>query len=198
MAESNLRLVKRQRTRRELATAAFELATLHGVDGFTVDDIVSQAGYSRRTFSNYFAAKEEAIVAIAMERAREALGAIAIEPTSGAILDDIVAILRAQLTTDVIATHAQLNRLARAHPTLTPYLREVEYDGFTESARLLQMQSGGRLTLIQSVMISSVAIGAINALLDGHLEDEFTEFDFDEFAEVITSFLRDGIKGLTS
>ena len=46
-----LRDVKREATARALAQAAFDLAVERGLDGFTTDDIVSRAGYSRRTFA---------------------------------------------------------------------------------------------------------------------------------------------------
>ena len=42
------------------------LAVERGMDGFIVDDVVQQAGYSRRTFANYFSCKEEAVAAYFM------------------------------------------------------------------------------------------------------------------------------------
>ena len=63
MSENTLRDKKKQATRQALAEAAFNLALESGVDGFVVEDIVTKAGYSRRTFANYFTCKEEAIAA---------------------------------------------------------------------------------------------------------------------------------------
>ena len=39
-----------------------------GLPDVTVDDIVSEVGVSRRTFSNYFANKEEALAAVPLNR----------------------------------------------------------------------------------------------------------------------------------
>src|SRR5690554_2463187 len=61
MMEIGLRDQKKLATRKALAEAAFELAVERGADGFVVEDIVTKAGYSRRTFANYFSCKEEAI-----------------------------------------------------------------------------------------------------------------------------------------
>lgn len=56
-----LRERKKQDVRRRLSTAALMLARERGL-AFRVEDVVERVGVSRRTFSNYFANKEEAIV----------------------------------------------------------------------------------------------------------------------------------------
>jgi AcrR family transcriptional regulator len=80
-AEVGLRERKKSATRQALHRAAVQLAIAHGADKVTVEAIADQAGVSRRTFSNYFANKEEALlygdhqrsgVLIAMVRARPA------------------------------------------------------------------------------------------------------------------------------
>jgi AcrR family transcriptional regulator len=62
---------QRDDTRRDLALAAFDLATRHGLSGVRVPDIAAAAGVATRTFNNYFANKEEAIV---WPAARHAIG----------------------------------------------------------------------------------------------------------------------------
>jgi AcrR family transcriptional regulator len=65
-----LRERKKQELRRQLSTAALMLARERGL-AFRVEDVVERVGVSRRTFSNYFASKEEAIVDHHVQRARE-------------------------------------------------------------------------------------------------------------------------------
>lgn len=60
-AEPGLRERKKAATRQALHEAAVRLAVAHGADNFTVEAVADEAGVSRRTFSNYFANKEEAL-----------------------------------------------------------------------------------------------------------------------------------------
>ncbi|MGV9313633.1 acyl-CoA-like ligand-binding transcription factor [Streptomyces sp. NPDC003691] len=57
-----LREQKRRRTHRLLVTTALRLVAERGFDGVTAEDISTAAGVSARTFFNYFAAKEDALL----------------------------------------------------------------------------------------------------------------------------------------
>lgn len=59
--EQGLRERKKAATRQALHDAALRLALDHGPERVTVEAIADEAGVSRRTFSNYFANKEEAL-----------------------------------------------------------------------------------------------------------------------------------------
>src|SRR3954454_14135264 len=61
-AEPGLRERKKAATRQSLHEAAVRLAIAHGPDRVTVEAIADEVGVSRRTFSNYFANKEEALL----------------------------------------------------------------------------------------------------------------------------------------
>jgi AcrR family transcriptional regulator len=61
-AEPGLRERKKVATRQALHDAALRLAIAHGPDRITVEAIADEAGVSRRTFSNYFGSKEEALM----------------------------------------------------------------------------------------------------------------------------------------
>ena len=59
---ASLRERKKAATRQALHTAVLDLAVAKGFDAVTVDAIADHADVSRRTFSNYFANKEEALL----------------------------------------------------------------------------------------------------------------------------------------
>ena len=61
-AELGLRERKKAATRQALSEAALRLAIEHGAERLTVEAIADEVGVSRRTFSNYFASKEEALL----------------------------------------------------------------------------------------------------------------------------------------
>ncbi|MDJ0396618.1 TetR/AcrR family transcriptional regulator [Rhodococcus sp. G-MC3] len=59
---SGLRDQKKAATRDALGLAAVKLAKVRGLDAVTADAIAAEAGVSTRTFHNYFANKEEAVL----------------------------------------------------------------------------------------------------------------------------------------
>jgi len=70
-SEPGLRERKKLETRRALAVASRRLAVERGVDGFTIDDVATAANVSPRTFFNYYATKEDAIVGLDPQRLAE-------------------------------------------------------------------------------------------------------------------------------
>ncbi|MDM7990535.1 TetR/AcrR family transcriptional regulator [Arthrobacter sp. zg-Y877] len=60
--ECGLRERKRTATRAAITAHARTLTAAHGVNGFTVEQLCERVGISRRTFFNYFPAKEDAIL----------------------------------------------------------------------------------------------------------------------------------------
>jgi AcrR family transcriptional regulator len=61
-ATTTLRERKKAATRRALHEAVLRLAMAHGLEAVTVDAIADEAKVSKRTFSNYFANKEDALL----------------------------------------------------------------------------------------------------------------------------------------
>lgn len=53
---------KRRLVSDELTEAALQLLALKGFDAVTIDEIVTEAGVSKRTFFRYFASKEDVVV----------------------------------------------------------------------------------------------------------------------------------------
>ncbi|MQY04792.1 TetR/AcrR family transcriptional regulator [Actinomadura macrotermitis] len=75
-----LRERKKAATRQALHEAALRLAVEHGLGNVTVEAIADEVGVSRRTFSNYFEGKEDALLYGDRERMWLLLDAFAARP----------------------------------------------------------------------------------------------------------------------
>jgi AcrR family transcriptional regulator len=88
-----LREAKRRQTRLDLITAALRLADERGVDRVTVDEIAAAAGVSPRTFFNYFATKEDALVGDPLEGCTDLRAQLLAAPAGQSLLDALLTAL---------------------------------------------------------------------------------------------------------
>ena len=92
-ATENLRERKMRETSARLTSLCRRLTAERGLGGFTIEEACEQAGVSRRTFFNYFASKEDAVLGANPDEESELFAAdfLAREPRGwGAVLDDLV------------------------------------------------------------------------------------------------------------
>jgi AcrR family transcriptional regulator len=90
---------KKQATREALSAAALQLALQQGVQNVRVEDIADAAGVAPRTYNNYFASREQAIVAaIAAERALRVGAALRARPEEEPLADAVVTAVVEQYT----------------------------------------------------------------------------------------------------
>lgn len=90
MTQVGLRERKKAATRERILTTAIALISERGMDAVSVDEIAAKAKIGKGTVYNYFAAKDDMIVAFVNELERQALDGLAAEAargTVGAILD---------------------------------------------------------------------------------------------------------------
>lgn len=103
-AGEGLRDRKKRQTRKALSRAAVDLVAEHGLDRVTVEEISAAADVSPRTFFNYFAGKEEAVLAPDPEAgARMRAGVLAQPPelsAAEAVREAMLAELSAELNED--------------------------------------------------------------------------------------------------
>jgi|SRR5690242_12259532 len=90
MVES-LRERYKSATRLALSRAAVRLALRDGLENVRVPDIAAEAGVSTRTFNNYFSSKEEAIVALGLDRAERIAAALRDRPPAEPVPDALLA-----------------------------------------------------------------------------------------------------------
>ncbi len=78
---------QKEQTRLDLSLAAFELAREHGLASVRVPQIAAATGVSPRTFNNYFASKEAAIVWPATWRASRLAASLEARPPQEPLAD---------------------------------------------------------------------------------------------------------------
>ncbi|MBM7814282.1 TetR/AcrR family transcriptional regulator [Saccharothrix algeriensis] len=121
--DTGLRERKKTATRLALHEAALRLALEHGPERVTVEAIADAAEVSRRTFSNYFAGKEEALFHGDLLRLRRLLDLVrarpADEPPRAALAGAAAGLLAESDRLDP-AWVAQ-RRLLRGHPSLVAH-----------------------------------------------------------------------------
>jgi AcrR family transcriptional regulator len=116
-----LRERKKTETRAALSAAALRLALEKGVDNVRVDEIAEAANVSPRTYNNYFASREQAIVAgITATRALQVSEALRSRPAGEPLADSIIAAFAEQ--------YREPPSEALALITSTPSLREAYLD----------------------------------------------------------------------
>jgi AcrR family transcriptional regulator len=122
---AGLRESKKQRTRAELAAAAFALVAQRGLAGCTVDEIAAAADVSPRTFFNYFSTKEEAVVAHTEAKRAFLLDVLTGRPAGEPPLDGLRAAMAEHTRRragEGVAQQRQLLRLVGREPGLLPHL----------------------------------------------------------------------------
>ena len=114
-----LRERKKRRTRAALREAAVELSLPEGPDAVTVEAICARADVSPRTFFNYFAVKDEAIVGWDDEDGARLVAAVTARPADEDPLTALEAVL-ADLVDDATTTPLWRDQLAllRRFPSL--------------------------------------------------------------------------------
>ena len=147
-----LRERKKQATREALREAALRLAMERGPDQVRVEDIADAAGVSPRTYNNYFASREQAIVsAVTADREARIAAAVAARPAGARLADAITEAVVEQytntgerrhealllITTRTALRDAFLGTTAGIEPPLATVIAERLGDAGAQTARVL-------------------------------------------------------------
>lgn len=198
MAESSLRDQKKLATRQALAEAAFELAAERGADGFVVEDIVTKAGYSRRTFANYFSCKEEAIAnSLHLEDYLESDEHYAFSTKEHTPLSTIEIYIRRSFTINKLKRLKGLISLSREYPALRLYVTGALMEMQDFAGRGISEEYGDAYPKEYYHILIGAVFGAILPVLDEsfdvHLpEDEETGNEFNQYMDTVFAHLRKG------
>ena len=149
---AGLRERKKQATREALRAAALRLAVERGPDQVRVEDIAEAAGVSPRTYNNYFASREQAIVsAVTADREARVAAAVAARPAGARLAEAVTEAVVEQytdtgererelllITTRAALYDAFLDAVAGIEPPLAAVLAErLGDEGGVDAARVL-------------------------------------------------------------
>ncbi|MBW3667810.1 MAG: TetR family transcriptional regulator [Actinobacteria bacterium] len=168
MSGVGLRERKKEATRCALITAATRLVAERGLDRVTVDDIADAAGVSVRTFFNYFAAKDDAVIGADPERVHELLATLAARPADEPPLDSLRAALTATL--DRYVEQRDDWALRSSLVRQWPQLRARHMGQFEQLERQLIEAVADRMGAdadrdVYPTLVVSVAVAALRAAL---------------------------------
>ncbi|NOU79334.1 TetR family transcriptional regulator [Paenibacillus sp. LMG 31459] len=198
-----LRDKKKEATAYALAVAAFELALEQGMDGFIVDDIVQKAGYSRRTFANYFSCKEEAVAqyfmcSVTNQDEKTIFADFTADSTP---LDVLYGLLKMQFTSEFLHKLRQFVSLAKQYPSLEPYILSIFRRLQVAAQEVLEQFSNGRYADGYTHLLAGAVYGAFVPIMDGRLnvllpgetqDDRPGAISFDQYLNSMFAYLRNG------
>ncbi|WP_235917971.1 TetR/AcrR family transcriptional regulator [Paenibacillus lutrae] len=198
-----LRDKKKEATAHALAEAAFKLALEQGMDGFIVEDVVQQAGFSRRTFANYFSCKEEAVAAYFIGSAsnEDETLLFADLPPDATPLDALYSLLKMQFTSEFLYKLRQFVSLANQYPSLEPYILSVFRRLQMAAQEVLEKFSHGRYSEGYTHLLAGAVYGAFVPILDGRLnvllpgeapDDRSGAMSFDQYLNSMFGYLHNG------
>ncbi|MCX0242568.1 TetR/AcrR family transcriptional regulator [Streptomyces drozdowiczii] len=157
-----LRERKKQATREALREAALRLAIEHGPDRVRVEDISEAAGVSPRTYNNYFASREQAIVsAVTADREARVAAAVTARPADVRLADAVTDAVVEQytdpgargrealllVTTRPALRDAFLDATAGVEPPLTAAIAARLDDASAPTARVLAASTAAAIRI---------------------------------------------------
>lgn len=169
---TSLRERKKAATRLALHRAVVELAAAKGLDAVTVDAVADLANVSRRTFSNYFANKEEALLYGERTRYERLLAALRARPESETPWQALTRSVR--VLADAIAELdpvwiAQM-RVVRRHPSVAAHQMAlqstVEQQLLTEILERMRRQQGSSdpiADILRARVLAGTFLAAVRA-----------------------------------
>lgn len=159
---------KKLRTREELRRAAIRLALEHGYEALTVEAITEAADVSVRTFFNYFASKDEALLGTDPQQSTDLAAALAARPDEEAPLTALRAVFTeyAETLTDREALWQDRMELLRANPQLWPRMFAAFSDFERSLAEAIAARTGSDAeTDLYPGLVAAAVVGATRVSL---------------------------------
>ncbi|MEV4395506.1 TetR/AcrR family transcriptional regulator [Nonomuraea sp. NPDC049607] len=174
---------RRAEKRQAIRLAAVRLALDEGLDAVTVEAVSAVADISPRTFFNYFASKEEALVMEPVWRPDDIVGLLGERPPDEPAFQSLKAVARelAVRMRPVWDTMQPFMELNNRHPELAARARAVDQTQIMETVLGAVRARPGVTSGIHARMLLITTIGAvISAIQESAATDEPVEELLDE------------------
>lgn len=161
-----LRERKRRLIAHELAQTAYDLTVERGLSGFTIDELTDRAGYARRTFTNYYSCKEEAVAALAVEELNAGVVSLPDFPDDTPLIEWLRSLAKHQLSNGLMDVLVKLEALSKQNPGLEPYLSRVYKEIRLTAWQIVHERFPGDITPQQINILVGAAYGALTMMLN--------------------------------
>jgi AcrR family transcriptional regulator len=177
------RPARRAETTRALIATARRLAAERGLGGFKIEDVCDDVGVSRRTFFNYFASKDDAVLGIPLDRFDPAAVADFVEkgddgpglsPTLLADLATLAAARWGALDIDP-RTAADLFRASERDPRLIKRMLELGAEAERFDAMLVEEREGLASGDLRAQLAARLVWGIVHSAADEFLRSAAAE-----------------------
>ncbi len=170
--ELGLRERKKQRTRQQIADAAWSLIVERGFEQVTVAEIARAADVSEATVFNYFPAKEDLVFHALEDFEAEMLDAVRHRPAGCGVLDafaDFVFDVRGYLASDAPEDASAMRSVARVisqSPSLQARERQI-YDRYTSAlAGVIAAEGEAEADDLGSWVVANALVGLQRSVVD--------------------------------
>ncbi|MDN4614605.1 TetR family transcriptional regulator [Leifsonia sp. F6_8S_P_1B] len=173
-------------TARALTDTARRMTVDHGLSGYTVEEVCEEVGVSRRTFFNYFASKENAVLGLSldMDESGAAERFLAAGPRGiRRLVDDVMALMLERweyggLTVDDLPL---LTRAFEREPRLIAHLLQLAGVAERDDRELIERREG----LPEGDLRAAAAVQLVGAVFRASVEEFFAGPDGDELPVIV-------------
>lgn len=185
------------RTANALAATARRLTAEAGLAGFTVEQLCEEVGVSRRTFFNYFASKEDAVLGRCLRVADEQADTRFVEgghhgdAASPTLLDDLVVLAVARwealgITRDTVH---EVRAVVEREPRLLGRLLEQAQQDEAADVALVARREGWGPDDVRAATAVHLVVALVRAAATQYLESEPDDALTTTFADVLVDRL---------
>jgi AcrR family transcriptional regulator len=162
-ADAGLRARKKLATKQALALAAMRLAVERGLENVRVEDITDQVDVSRRTFTNYFSCKEEAIASLSADRFARAAEALQHRPAGESLADSLAEVFAAEheAAAQLDRERAVAIRMMMTSPALQGEALKTQVQAEGPLAKVITGRTGGDPQDLYPHVLAAAVLAAV-------------------------------------